>query len=138
MKTHTTNYFNTFIAVADDCPAKSGVEPPIKGDAKTVANHQFDLVNANPYKYTSDELLFRIHVIRKDIIENKWPEERKTFFSKGQPCLRASPLTKRYGWGIHNDSEGRVAMYGLNTAEYNHFANLPGLTTVKGMRSKKE
>ena len=26
MKTHTTNYENTFIAIADDCPVKEGLK----------------------------------------------------------------------------------------------------------------
>ena len=137
MKTHTTNYFNTFIAVADDCPVLSGIEPQIKDDAKTVANLQFALLNGNPYKYTSDELIFRVHAIRKGISESELPEQRELFFSKGQPCLRSSPLTKRYGWGIHCDSDARVALYGLGTSEYEHFANQQGVSFVKAMRSKK-
>jgi len=28
MKTHSTNYFNTFIQVAEDCPAQRGEAPP--------------------------------------------------------------------------------------------------------------
>ncbi len=137
MKTHTTNYFNAFIAVADDCPAMSSIEPPMKGDAKTLANLQFDLLNGNPYKYTSDDLLFRVHAMRKEISESEWLEERMEFFAKGQPCLRSSPLTKRYGWGIHCDSDGRVALYGIGTPEYKYFVNQPGLNVVKAMRSKK-
>lgn len=137
MKTHTTNYFNTFIAVADDCPALSGIDPPVKGDDKTMANLQFVMLNGNPYKYTSDELLFRLNALRKGFSESELPEERMVFFSKGQPCLRSSPLTKRYGWGIHSYSEGRVALYGVGTPEYKHFVNQSGLTVVKAMRSKK-
>lgn len=137
MKIHTTNYFNTFIAVAEDCPATIGIEPPVKAEAKTVANLQFTLLNESPYKYTSDELLFRVHALRKGFSESEWPEEGKMFFSKGQPCMRSSPLTKRYGWGIHSNSDGRVALYGIDTREYIHYASQPGLTVVKAMRSKR-
>jgi len=137
MKTHTTSYFNTFIIVADDCQARSGIEPPIKDDVKTLANLQFDLLKGNPYQYTSDELLFRVHAIRKGFSESEWLEETKRFFSKGQPCLRSSFLTKRYGWGIHSDSDGRVAIYGPGTTEYKHFADEHSLSVVKAMRSKK-
>ena len=31
-KLHTTNYYDTFIAVAEDCPAVSGETPAMKGD----------------------------------------------------------------------------------------------------------
>ena len=27
---HTTNCFNTFIRVAEDCPARTGEEPPLR------------------------------------------------------------------------------------------------------------
>lgn len=44
MKIHTTNYINTFIEVAEDCPATSGEIPPVKEGAKTVANIEYDIV----------------------------------------------------------------------------------------------
>lgn len=36
---HSTNYTNTFIAVADDCKTEVGVAPPEK-QAKTIARMQ--------------------------------------------------------------------------------------------------
>ena len=52
MKTHTTNYFDTFIEVADDTKADCGTQPPAK-DKKTIAEMQVELISENPYKYTS-------------------------------------------------------------------------------------
>ncbi len=69
----------------------------------------------HPYEFTSDDVLFTTFAIRKEIPENEWAEQRAIFFSKGQPCFRASPLTKRYGWGIHSDAEGKVALFGAET-----------------------
>jgi hypothetical protein len=100
MKIHTTNYFNTFIEIADDCPTEVGEMPPIKQEAITVANIQFEMVSKNPYKFTSDDVLFQVFAIRKDLTKSEYKEAREQFFSKGQPCFRASPLTKRYGWGM--------------------------------------
>jgi hypothetical protein len=97
----TTNYQNTFIEIAEDCTAKMAEVPPQKGDKKTVVNYQFELLYDNPYQFTSDEVIFKIHAIRKEIPSIFMEEERQKFFSKGQPCLRASPLGKRYGWGFH-------------------------------------
>jgi hypothetical protein len=37
--------------------------------------------------------------------------------------LRASDLGKKYGWGIHSDHEGHVALYGVETAEYRRFVS---------------
>ena len=111
--------------------------PPIKGDKKTVANLQFELVYKHPYKYTSDEVLFQIYAERNDLAKEELPAARVVFFSKGQACLRASPLAKRYGWGIHNNAEGRVALFGCETEKYGQFAKDKEMKVVKAMRSSK-
>jgi len=137
MKMHTTNYQDTFIAVADDCPAAAGEIPPVKGEKKSVASLQYDLIRKNPYRFTSDDVVFRVFAARNDVPESDWKVSRQQFFTKGQPCLRASPLTKRYGWGVHCDSEGRVALYGRETDEYEHFSTLRGIKVVKAMKSSR-
>jgi hypothetical protein len=137
MKIHTTNYLNTFIQVADDCPVTHGDIPPLKGDKKSVANMQFDLVKKNPYKYTSDDVFFLVFAERNDLVAEEYEEARQQFFSKGQPCFRASPLTKRYGWGVHNDEEGRIAIYGCESEEYQYFSVNENLKVVKAMRTSK-
>ncbi len=137
MKAHTTNYQNTFIEVAEDCPAKEGEIPPLKGDKQSVANLQFEMISRNPYKYTSDDVIFHCHATKNEVPKSAWKSEREAFFSKGQACLRASPLTKRYGWGIHSDENGRVAMYALGTTDYRKKAKDKGLTILKAMRSKR-
>lgn len=137
MKTHTTNYTNTFIEVAEDCPATEGEIPPVKGDNLTVANRQFEMVLKHPYKYTSDDVLFQVYAERNDIPKTEYKRAREEFFSKGQPCFRASPLTKRYGWGVHNDKDGRIALYALGSTEYKKFSKDKSLQVVKAMKSKK-
>lgn len=135
---HTTNYYNTLIEIAEDCPEHRGEVPPVKGDKRTVANLQFDMIYDHPYEYTSDELIFTIHALRKEIPKGEWKEEYDLFYSKGQPCLRSSPLAKRYGWGVHSDSNGRIAIYGCETEEYRQLVNDPGVQKVKAMRSKRK
>ena len=137
MKIHTTNYNNAFIAVADDCPENCGVIPPSKSENKTLANYQFDMLINNPYKYTSDDVIFEVYAIRNNIPQNELETARNIFFSKGQPCFRTSPLTKRYGWGLHSNKEGKIALYGLETDEYNNFVNDSELQVVKAMKSKR-
>jgi hypothetical protein len=135
---HTTNYINTFIEIAEDCKANQGEMPPIKGDKKTVANLQFDMLYENPYKYNSDEVLFGVFAIRKEFTKGELDEQREHYFSKGQPCFRASPLTKSYGWGIHSNEEGKIAMYGAETEEYQKFIANDSLKKVRAMRSKRK
>ena len=137
MKVHTTNYHDTFIVVADDCPTVMGEVPPRKGDIKSVANIQYDILSENPYRYTSDDVLFQVYAERNDLTENELEEAREQFFSKGQPCFRASPLTKRYGWGIHNNKDGKIALFGHGTKEYEMFSGDKSLKIVKAMKSKK-
>jgi Family of unknown function (DUF6157) len=132
----TTNYYNTFIEIAEDCPISAAEIPPMKGENLSVANLQFDMIMANPYKYTSDEVLFTIYAQRNGIVSNL-EEERAAFFAKGQACLRASPLTKRYGWGTHHDTEGKVALYPAESVEYQQFVSDAALKHTKGMRSKR-
>lgn len=134
---HSTNYFNTFIEIAEDCTATAGEMPPVKGEKLSAANIQFDMLYDHPYEHTSDDVLFAAVALRKGYPERAWDEERALYFSKGQPCFRASPLTKRYGWGVHSDGEGRIAIYGAETKEYQEFVNDPTLKKVKAMRSKR-
>lgn len=135
---HTTNYQNTFVEVAADCPTDIGEIPPLKGDKKTIANHQFDMIYDHPYEYTSDEVFFSVFAIRKEIPQNEQQEAKEVFFSKGQPCFRSSPLTKRYGWGVHSNSDGKVALYALDSEGYQRFLNDPLVKNVKAMSSKRK
>ncbi|MFY8000382.1 MAG: DUF6157 family protein [Candidatus Kapaibacteriota bacterium] len=137
MKTHSTNYFNTFIAVADDCSTPSAEVPPTKGDTPTAANIQFEMISKNPYKYTSDDVLFQVFAEKNGLAPSEISSAREQFFSKGQPCFRASPLTKRYGWGVHSDAEGRIALYGRGTKEYEGFMLDGAVKMVKAMKSSK-
>jgi hypothetical protein len=137
MKVHTTNYINTFIAIADDSPAVHGEVPPVKGDTRTVANIQYEMISKHPYKYTSDDVLFQVYAERNDLTKSEFKKAREQFFSKGQPCLRASPLTKRYGWGVHSNEEGKIALVGCETKEYKKFLADKTLEIVKAMKSKR-
>lgn len=137
MKTHTTNFINTFIEIAEDCPVKKSVIPSLKGDKKTNANRQFELLEKNPYKYTSDDVLFLVHADKNDLTESEYEAARAQFFSKGQPCFRTSPLTKRYGFGIHCNEKGQIALYGSESVEYARFLTDKNIKKVKAMRSSK-
>lgn len=137
MKIHTTNYNDTFIEIADDCPATSGEVPPTKGNQKTVANIQFEILSKNPYQFTSDDILFQVFAHRNDLTKSENNAASDIFFSKGQPCFRASPLTKRYGWGIHYDKNGKMAIFGVESAEYIKYSKDDTLKVVKAMKSNK-
>lgn len=137
MKSHSTNYFNTFILVADDCAAFSGEIPPVKADKLSVANIEYDVISKSPYKYTSDDVLFKVFAIKNDLTKEELKKQREVFFSKGQPCFRASPLGKRYGWGVHSNKDGKIAIYGRETNEYKKLSKDKALTILKAMKSSR-
>lgn len=137
MKRHSTNYFNTFIETAEDAQTKTGIIPVAKNDKPTVASMQYELISQHPYQYTSDDVLFRVYTERNNIDKKELKAARENFFSKGQPCFRASPLTKTYGWGVHSNAEGKIALYGHETKEYQQFCQDEDIKKVKAMKSKK-
>ena len=54
----TTNYYNTLIEVAEDCPIEHAEVPQERGGKKTIALMQYEMIAGNPYKYTSDDVIF--------------------------------------------------------------------------------
>lgn len=136
-KVHTTNYQDTFIEAAEDTRVTCGTRPQPKGDKKTVAELQYDLIAKHPYQYTSDDVLFQVFADRNELTPAEYETARAAFFSKGQPCMRASPLTKTYGFGVHCNEDGKIALYGIDTPEYEKFISDTQLKKVKAMRSKR-
>ena len=135
---HSTNYLNTFIAVADDCPSNKGEIPAEKKGEKTIAGMAFEMISQHPYHFTSDDLLFSVFAQRNDLMESEMTEARINFFTKPSACLRASALGKRYGWGIHHNADGKVALYGCETQDYQNYLAHQDIKALKAMRSKKQ
>ena len=133
----TTNYVSTFIEVAEDCPERAAKVPPSAADKKTVAALQYDLIANNPYRYTSDDVIFEVHALRNGMVDADKPAQREAFFAKSQACLRSSALCRRYGWGIHHDAEARVALIAVGSDRYGELADDASLTHVKAMRSRR-
>jgi hypothetical protein len=129
MKQYTTNYFDTFIEVPEDCPVLIGEIPPER-KTPSVARKQFDLLKQHPYHYDSDEIIYQSTAAHKEL-------SREEFFAKPQACMRAASLVKHYGWGIHANSEGKIAMYSLDSKMYHQLKDDSKLTHIKSMRRKK-
>ena len=134
---HSTNYYNTLIEIAEDSIADGAEVPPMRGGKKSAANLQYEMLIEHPYEHTSDDVLFTTFAIRKEIPESEWEEARAVFFSKGQPCFRASPLTKRYGWGVHSNEEGKIALLASDSEEYAKLISDSTIKKTKAMRSKR-
>jgi hypothetical protein len=120
MAMYSTNYVDTFIAVAGDSKAAAGTAPKEAATA-SVALRAFRLIIESPYCYTSDDVLFTVYAERAEIPARERARARNMFLSKPQACLRGSELCKRYGWGVHHDSVGRIALYAVESAQYASF-----------------
>lgn len=132
----TTNYTNTFIRVAQDS-ALAGPKVPVTRDKPSIAQLQYELLIDAPYTLTSDDLLFEVHAIRNGLGDEERETARDEFFSRSQACLRASPLPKTHGWGIHHDGSSRIALVPIGSEEYRHLSEDAALTQVHAMRSKR-
>lgn len=103
---HSTNHFSTLILPAEDCRTRAQ-RPERPG---TVAALQFALIAGAPYRYTSDELIGTVEAQRAGVPPEATAAFIAEYFSRGRPCLRASPLTRTHGWAVHADAAGRVAL----------------------------
>lgn len=134
MPQHTTNYVATLITPAPDSAATIA-RPPAKPD--TVAGLQHQMLTAAPYSLTSDDLLFAIHAQRHAIPAAEQAAARGQFFSRGQPCLRASPLARTHGFGFHFDAKGRVALVEVQSPAFARLMADPKVAKTAAMRSKR-
>ena len=136
------SYTDTFIPVAADCTAPRGVVPPARGDRKTISRLQHEILSAHPYRFTQDDLTFEVHVRHKAIpaaeLKARGAQIRAELLSKPHPCLRTSPLPKSFGWGVHYDEEGRIAIFPRESEAYRRFERAEGVASVvPAMRNKR-
>ncbi len=139
-----TSILDTFVQVAQDCPVTAGVVPTTKPNAKpSIHALQYELLSANPYYFTLEDLIYEVHIRHKEYPEETIAKDadriRAELFSKSHPCMRASMLPKKYGWGVHYDLEGKIAIYGMETERYRQFVEGTSSTPklVYAMRNKR-
>ena len=131
---HTTNYHDTLITVSTDCPVATGSVP---GKPGSIAALQYTLLRNAPHELTSDDLLSAVHAQRHRVPDDAREAARATLFSKPQACLRASPLVKQFGWGLHHDAEGRVALVAMDSEDYARLVADASVRKRPGMRSRR-
>jgi len=133
-------YTNTFIAVAEDCRASSGEVPPPRGAGPTIAGTQHAMLAGAPGRWTEEDVLLASAPGvrgRDDLGEDELARLRAEYFAQPRPCLRASPLPKSFGWGLHYDAEGRITMHAVGSQEYQRLQQDPALTQLRAMRSSR-
>ena len=110
------------ITVADKCPANRGMEPTTNRAEKTITMHQYDVLTEMPYQLTYKQLKEEVHRTRwgKEFTD----EQLETYM------MKRSGLCKIYGWGVHEDKNGKLALVGCETKEYRRL--------VKDLQVQKE
>ncbi len=133
-------YTNTFIAVAEDCRAATGEVPPDRGGAPTVAGIQYAMLTADPGRWTQEDVLIASAPGirgRTDVDAGELERLRAEYFAQPRACLRASPLPKTFGWGLHYDEAGRITLHAVDSDSYARLSRDPGLTQLRAMRSRR-
>ena len=131
------NYYDTLIEIAADCPVSAAYVPQARGGKKTKPAVEYELLAKHPYTYTEEDIAFEVYAVLHEIPKASRPREREKFLSKGHPHLRVSALPKRFGWGIHNNTEGKIALVAVESPEYRRLLRDPGTTKVKAFRSTR-
>ncbi len=134
MPMHTTNYQSTLILPSADSKTTMALVPK-KSDS--VAGLQYEIMAAAPYKMTSDDVVFEVYARRNTILDGSRDTARATFFSKGQPCLRASPLVKSHGYGVHADEKSRIALIAMESDDFARLLADESVTKRPGMRTSR-
>ncbi len=130
-----------FIEIAPDSPTATAIVPRDKGGKRSIATIEYELLSSKPYGYNLAELKFATHVQHKQIppaeLKAHRQQLRDEYFAKPFACMRASPLTKKYGWGAHYDEQGKIAIYPAESKEYKRFVNDSDIKKFSAMRSKR-
>ncbi len=131
MKTHILNLKNTFIQISETCPFRFGLPHKLRLNINSIAHYQYQMLFENPYAFNAEELLFSAYAIHHNIDPVLWKFEQYKYVVKEQPNLRSSPLCQTYGWGLHCDEHGGIALCGAETDLYTEFCNNQDLKQYK-------
>lgn len=133
-------YTNTFISVAEDCRATTGEVPADRSGGPTVAGVQHAMLAAQPGRWTQEDVLLASSPGvrgRADVDDEELERLREEYFAQPRACLRASPLPKSFGWGLHFDEAGRITLHGVDSESYVRLSTDLGLAQLRAMRSRR-
>lgn len=131
---HTTNYTRTLIRPSPDCRAPRAIAPE---KPESVAFQQFALLSNAPFEMTSDDIIIAVQAKRHAVPKTEIAAFRAKYFSKGQPCLRCSPLVKTHGWALYHDADARVGLVDPASNDFERLQADRGVQVIDGMRSRK-
>lgn len=80
------SYTNTFILVAEDCPATTGVVPSPKAGKPTIAVLEHELLSRSPYKFTQEELILRVYARRNGLTAQELKVQAASVHARVSPA----------------------------------------------------
>ena len=125
-------YISTMSLVMEAC-----AENKIPAKADSIAGLQYVTLNNAPYQFDGDGLLVHVTAQRRDVPKDEYSDLKTEIFSKGQPCLRASPLVKRLGWAVHHDADEKVGLVAVGSDRFEELLTDARITKHTGMRNKR-
>ena len=117
------NDSEVLFTIAEKCPAKNGIVPITNRKEKTVTMHYHDLLMESPYCFTYQQA-------RKEVHENR---RGKTDLKLNSYDMRRSELCKIWGWGVHADRNGKLALVGCETDEYQRLLKDSSVRKIKAL-----
>jgi hypothetical protein len=129
-----TGYANAFITLAPDCPLAVDTVPR---QAMSIAGLEHALLIDNPYHYTCFDLILNMQRHQKNVSDDELEAFRSFLVAKSQPCMRISMLAKRWGWGVHYNELGLIALYGAESQKYRNLSMRSDLRVMAARPSRR-
>ena len=131
-------YQDTFISVAPDSTAEDAKVPRESPAKVSVACAQYEMLVDEPYHHTEEDVIFATSIRNEpDLAASEQIRRRDELFAKPQACLRASPLPKKFGWGLSLHDKGGVALVAMESEANGRRVEDADDKVMKAMRSKR-
>jgi hypothetical protein len=118
---------NTLIMPSDDCDTPVAVVPAGKNKKNPIPVDWYQNLIKCPHKYTEREFRELVYFTIRGDMTNKIDEYDS----------RRSLLCRKYGWGIHFDGSGRMALLGRESKEFKTLSADPLVTKVRAFNAKR-
>jgi hypothetical protein len=114
------------IEVATDSPAKRSEEPPDSSPEKRVDRIEYEVLAENPYKFTEREFYYEVNVVRR----------KRSDLKIESRSIKRLPLVKKYGWGIHRNADGKLALVACESSRYKELLADPLVKKTRAYRNR--
>ncbi|MGL1933133.1 MAG: DUF6157 family protein [Desulfotalea sp.] len=112
------------ITISADSPTDKAIIP--ENDGK-LAFLKYSVLIGNPYKYTPLDYFREVHHIKRE----------KPHLKIESYSIKRTELVKKFGWGIHVNDAGQIALVACDSKQYEKIFNDPSVLKQNAYRNKK-